>query len=172
MIQKLFKPDRAHQSSSNQTQKSPRIRALILAVFALAVSGLSLLNRPTLAANPLCSQPNVSEEVKRANGCSSDAPELQNVVIGIINGFVGALGLVAVIFIVVGGVNYMTSAGDSGKLQKAKNTILYAVIGLVICVLAFAIVNFVIVNILNNNSGEESGEESRASSSIISSNVL
>ena len=42
----------------------------------------------------------------------------------------------------------MTSAGDAGKVKKAKDTILYGVIGLVIVVLAFAIVNFVIVNIL------------------------
>ena len=58
------------------------------------------------------------------------------------------LGLVAVIVIIIGGINYMTSAGDAGKVKKAKDTILYGVIGLVICVLAFAIVNFVIANII------------------------
>ena len=42
----------------------------------------------------------------------------------------------------------MTSAGDPGKVKKAKDTILYGVIGLVVCVLAFAIVNFVIANII------------------------
>ena len=45
----------------------------------------------------------------------------------------------------------MTSAGDPGKTKKAKDTILYAVIGLIICVLAFAIVNFVIGGIINSN---------------------
>ncbi|MBR2831059.1 hypothetical protein IKE83_01745 [Candidatus Saccharibacteria bacterium] len=69
-------------------------------------------------------------------------------VTGIINGVIAALGIVAVIVIIIGGVNYMTSAGDASKVKKAKDTILYGVIGLVICVLAFAIVNFVIANIL------------------------
>ena len=79
------------------------------------------------------------------NGNGND---LNNAVVGIINGVVGVLGLVAVVIIIIGGVNYMTSSGDAGKVKKAKDTILYGVIGLVICVLAFAIVNFVIANII------------------------
>ena len=62
----------------------------------------------------------------------------------ILNYIIGVLGIIAVIVIIVGGVQYMTSSGDAGKVKKAKDTILYGVIGLVICVLAFAIVNFVI----------------------------
>lgn len=67
-------------------------------------------------------------------------------VVAVINGVIGVLGLVAVVVIIIGGVNYMTSSGDSGKVKKAKDTILYGLIGLVVCVLAFAIVNFVIAN--------------------------
>lgn len=66
----------------------------------------------------------------------------------IIKGVIAVLGLVCVIVIILGGVSYMTSTGDAGKVKKAKDTILYGVIGLVICVLAFAIVNFVLDNIL------------------------
>lgn len=69
-------------------------------------------------------------------------------IINIINAIIGVLGLVAVVIIIVGGIQYMTSTGDAGKVKKAKDTILYGVIGLVICVLAFAIVNFVISNII------------------------
>lgn len=73
---------------------------------------------------------------------------LQTTIIAIINAVVGVLALVCVIVIIIGGVNYMTSSGDAGKVKKAKDTILYGVIGLVVCVLAFAIVNFVITNII------------------------
>ena len=72
-------------------------------------------------------------------------------VTGIINGVIGVLGFVCVVVMIVGGVNYMISAGDTNKVTKAKNTILYGLIGLVICVLAFAIVNFVINNIIAGN---------------------
>lgn len=128
-----------------------------VAIAIAVVFGFLGLSLPATvsAANDICSQPNVPKEVKAANGCAGagNQADISEVVIGIINGVVGSLALVAVIFIVVGGVNYMTSAGDSGKIQKAKNTILYAVIGLVICVLAFAIVNFVIANVIKSNSG-------------------
>lgn len=78
----------------------------------------------------------------------SGPADLTTTIINIINAVIGVLGLVCVIVIIVGGVQYMTSTGEPGKVKKAKDTILYGVIGLVICVLAFAIVNFVIANIL------------------------
>ena len=57
--------------------------------------------------------------------------------------FVGTSGVVALIFVVVGGIGYITSAGDPGKLQKAKSTIMYALIGLVIVALAELLVSFI-----------------------------
>lgn len=78
----------------------------------------------------------------------SEENDLTARVTSIINGVIAVLGFVCVVVMIVGGVNYMISAGDSSKVTKAKNTILYGLIGLVICVLAFAIVNFVIVNII------------------------
>lgn len=56
-----------------------------------------------------------------------------------------AIGVVAVIMIMVGGFKYITSTGESGNINGAKNTILYAIIGLVIVALAQVIVQFVIV---------------------------
>ena len=53
-------------------------------------------------------------------------------------------GAWATLFIVIGAVRYAASAGDQGLINKAKDTILYAVIGLVVSVLAFTIVQFVI----------------------------
>lgn len=81
---------------------------------------------------------------------SNEDSDLDSKVINIINGVIGVLGLVAVVVIIIGGIQYMTSSGDAGKVKKAKDTILYGVIGLVICVLAFAIVNFVIMNIIGS----------------------
>lgn len=71
-------------------------------------------------------------------------------IVAIINAVIGILGLVCVVVMIIGGVNYMTSSGDAGKVKKAKDTILYGLIGLIVCVLAFAIVNFVITNIIDS----------------------
>ena len=73
-----------------------------------------------------------------------------NSVINIVNVVIGVLGVVAVIVIIFGGVQYMTSAGDAGKVKKGKDTILYGIVGLVICILAAAIVNFVITGLTSN----------------------
>lgn len=60
----------------------------------------------------------------------------------VLNWVFGIIGIVAVIMIILGGFVMMTSSGDPGKVKKGKDTILYGVIGLVIALLAFAIVNF------------------------------
>lgn len=54
------------------------------------------------------------------------------------------VGVAAVIMVIVGGLQYVTSGGDSGKVTSAKNMIMYALIGLVIVALAQVIVNFTI----------------------------
>ncbi len=58
------------------------------------------------------------------------------------------LGAAAVIMIVIGGIRYTVSGGDSSAVKGAKDTILYAVIGVVVALLAYAIVNFVIMNVV------------------------
>lgn len=53
------------------------------------------------------------------------------------------IGAIAVIMIIIGGIRYATSAGDQAGLTSAKNTILYAIIGLVVAFMAYAIVRFI-----------------------------
>jgi uncharacterized membrane protein YuzA (DUF378 family) len=53
-------------------------------------------------------------------------------------------GIAAVIVIILSGIKYTTSGGDSGAVASAKNTLLYAIVGLVVVILAFTITQFVI----------------------------
>lgn len=62
----------------------------------------------------------------------------------VINLMLFLIGAVAVIMIIIGGIKYVASNGDQGSVQSAKNTIMYSVVGLVVAILAFAIVNFVV----------------------------
>lgn len=57
------------------------------------------------------------------------------------------IGAVAVIMLIIGGIRYVTSGGDSTAVTAAKNTILYAVVGIVVAIIAYAVVNFVIENL-------------------------
>lgn len=79
------------------------------------------------------------------NGCTatSTCVDTNQMVINLIQWVIGIAGAVAAIFVVYGGIAYITSSGDSGKLQKAKSMILYALIGLAIVALAEVITAFV-----------------------------
>ena len=64
------------------------------------------------------------------------------------------IGAISVIMIIIGGIRYVISGGDSAKVTAAKNTILYAIVGIIVALLAYAIINFVLVNF---SAGEGAG---------------
>ena len=73
--------------------------------------------------------------------------KLNGIIKLVINIFSLVVGVVAVIMIIIGGLKYITSGGDSGNVTGAKNTILYAVIGLVVVALSQFIVRFVLAKV-------------------------
>ncbi len=80
--------------------------------------------------------------VNAIGGSSSD--DLTASISTIINAVIFVIGIVAVIMIILGGISYATSQGDPAKVKKGKDTILYGIIGLIVALLAFAIVGFVL----------------------------
>lgn len=62
-----------------------------------------------------------------------------------------AVGAISVIMVVIGGLRYVISGGNSTNITAAKNTILYAIIGLVISIMAYAMINFVITSLMPGN---------------------
>ena len=138
------------------TKKLFRLLPLIIA----SILGISIFaNTPVFAASNICNNSSVSDEVKAAAGCGGTTGTLDSALTSILNAIILIMGIVAVIFIIIGGVNYITSSGDSNKVKKAKDTILYSVIGLVICALAFVIVNFVIGSILKQGSNNDDEDD-------------
>jgi len=88
-----------------------------------------------------------------ASTAGTGTAKIQTIVTTIVNIFSIVVGIIAVIMIVVGGFKYITSGGDSGNITSAKNTIVYAVIGLVIVALAQFIVKFVLDKVNNTGTG-------------------
>jgi len=64
----------------------------------------------------------------------------------IVNVLLFVIGAISVIMVVIGGLRYVTSGGDANQTKAAKDTILYSVIGLIVAILAYAIINFVVNN--------------------------
>lgn len=77
--------------------------------------------------------------------CAGDASEpFVNKLGDVTNVIIFLVGAFSVLIIALGGLMYVSSTGDAKRVEQAKNTIYYAVAGLVIAILAYAIVNFVI----------------------------
>lgn len=148
----------------------------ITLALAVALSGLIGLSTPTFATQASApsyaadggsggsSNNNTGTSVKCPNGSKREtAPTLAQCnlpeenandalmprVQMIINVVVGVVGVIAVAVIIIGGITFVTSQGDSAKVTKAKNTILYGIVGLIVALLAFAIVNFVLTGIFS-----------------------
>jgi uncharacterized membrane protein YjfL (UPF0719 family) len=117
------------------------IAAGMIALFG--VVGISAFQvAPAYAAcnTPACQ---VNQGTKAA-GADSENANIGDKVKLVINLLLFIIGAVSVIMIILGGLRYVLSNGDSSQVTSAKNTILYAVIGLVVALLAYAIVNFVV----------------------------
>ena len=82
-------------------------------------------------------------EDKTKSGTGMSTKDIPEVIADIIKVVMGILGAVAVLLIVVAGIMYMTSGGDEGRVEKAKNWIIYAIVGLVVAILGYAIVSLV-----------------------------
>ena len=63
------------------------------------------------------------------------------------------VGAVSVIMIIIGGIRYVISGGNSTHVTAAKNTILYAVVGIIVAMLGYAIVNFVLTSFSSGGTG-------------------
>lgn len=86
-----------------------------------------------------------------------EAEQVTNRVENAINVVLSFVGVAAVVVIIIGGIQYITSQGDVAKAARARNVILYGIIGLVICLLAFAIVNLVLTGVFHDPPKPEEG---------------
>lgn len=128
-----------------------KLKSMIVAVVALSFVAVPVVAVPTTALaatsiqNNLCSGTNL--DITGGNttcNAKGSASNFNTLLKNIVNIFSAIVGVIAVIMIIVGGLRYITSGGDSGNVSTAKNTIIYAIVGLVIVALAQLIVHFVL----------------------------
>jgi len=103
--------------------------------------------------NGLCAGSNLefTENPGQCNIANNDATsKINNMVHTVVNLMSAVVGIVAVIMIIVGGFRYITSGGNDTSVTAAKNTILYAIIGLVVVALAQIIVRFTLSKLTNS----------------------
>lgn len=132
-------------------------------LITLATFGLILSFSPSLAYAQ-CPGNTTAQQIKcGANagaGEQGNPKSLDQTIARILNIFSVIIGVVAVIMIMIGGLRYITSGGASDRVAGAKNTILYAVIGLIVVALAQVIVRFVLNTATNTTPPSGSGGSS------------
>jgi hypothetical protein len=99
----------------------------------------------TLLAVPLAASAETQANVGANDAKPEGAPEDLNAQLtNVTNTLLLAIGFVSVVMLIIGGFRYVLSNGNEKSVTGAKDTILYAIVGLVVALLAFAIVNFVL----------------------------
>jgi len=122
-------------------------RLLLLGLtFLVMAASLFVLQLPQTAAalqakNDVCAGVGSTIEEKT---CKSPGPSLDKIFDIVINIFSSIVGIIAVIMIILAGFRYVTSGGDSGNISSAKNTLIYAIVGLAIAAFAQFIAKFVL----------------------------
>lgn len=120
---------------------------LMIASLGLALGLATMFGAPVLAASGSAgsARNDVCNGITAAGGsCNESGEGLSNVIKTVINIISIVAGMAAVIMIIIGGLRYITSGGDSSKVASAKGAIIYAIVGLIIVALAQFIVRFVL----------------------------
>jgi hypothetical protein len=112
----------------------------------MVISLVALFGSALMVPSVVMAQSPADEINKGVDAIDSEegSPELADQIRIVVNILLFILGAIAVVMIIIGGIRYATSNGDSSQIKTAKDTILYAVIGLIVAILAYAIVDWVI----------------------------
>ena len=134
------------------------ILTLIVPLAFLAFTALVFLSAPARAQDvqAICegsggtfvkpTDPKSTDPVKRNGSCTGGTRTIGGTFREVADILIYLVGAISVIMVIVGGLRYTLSGGDSAGVNSAKNTILYAVVGIVIAGAAFGIVQFVTAN--------------------------
>ncbi|MCJ1964747.1 hypothetical protein [Candidatus Nanosynbacter sp. TM7-057] len=120
-----------------------KIFTKILTAGILMIGLLGVFTPAVSAANGIDICSNGNENSVYCKNKSSGETQVNGIIKTIVEVLLTAVGAISIIMIVIGGIMFALSSGDAQKAAKARNTVLYAVVGLAVSLFASAIVNFV-----------------------------
>jgi len=115
-----------------------------IAIMTCAVFGTSVLSTASLSGS---ASAQVSEGINTATTSEMKGKSIdgdKGLIKTVVNVLLWAVGILSVIMIIFSGFRYITSAGDASKTKSAQSTLTYSVVGLIVAIMAYAIVNMVI----------------------------
>ena len=115
-----------------------------IAIMTCAVFGVSVLSTASLSGSVSAQ---VSKGIDTATTSEMKGKSIdgdKGLIKTVVNVLLWAVGVLSVIMIIFSGFRYITSAGDTSKTKSAQSTLIYSVVGLIVAIMAYAIVNMVI----------------------------
>lgn len=140
------------RSSNSFCVNTLRIASCLSIVFVFSIILSAVVFTPSLFAATTSS---IRDGVNAAqgNGVPTDLFGDGGMLTTITNILLFIVGALSVIMIIIGGLRYVTSGGNSTSVTAAKNTILYAIVGLVVSFLAYAAINYVLGSLTGGTGG-------------------
>jgi lysylphosphatidylglycerol synthetase-like protein (DUF2156 family) len=133
-----------------------RLNKLFISKLVVLLGLVVLLSPSTIVVKAQTAQDQILQGIDEAcsgGACADDGGKIDSTVQTVVNILSLVVGAVAVVMIVVGGLKYVSSQGDSSAVSSAKNTVIYAVVGLIIVAMAQIIVAFVVQRSTDTSSG-------------------
>lgn len=127
---------------TNNTGKMCRLAVCALVALTTACTPLAGALLPAHSAYA-----DAASQVKSGLGSVGDADtgsDLPTIVGNVVNVMLFIVGILAVIMIIFSGIRYITAHGDKNQVEGAKNTLIYSIVGLVVAIIAYALVNWVV----------------------------
>jgi len=124
-----------------------KMKLIIASIFTAASLALVPVSANAITVIPQCTGSTTVGTANDSAVCASKNDNIKNIIANVVNILLYIVGVLSVIMLIYGGIRYATSAGNAANVTSAKNTIMYALIGLVIALLAYAIVHFVIIGV-------------------------
>lgn len=124
--------------SKTSLQKGKSFLKQSIIVMTLVAAGLTLFHFVPVFAQA------EGANVELVDKWTGGATDIRTLVLTIVNYILGFLSVIAVIMIIFGGMLYVTAAGKQESIDKGKKIIMYTIIGIVIIMLSFVVVNAVL----------------------------
>lgn len=123
-----------------------RFKGLVIAFGVVVGMGAAMLPVPAGAIDVYqgCSDAQSVTGSSDSIVCKGKTDQASSFVKKLVNVLLYILGAISVVVIIIAGILYTTSTGDAGRIKKAKDALTYAIVGLIVAALAYAIVNFVV----------------------------
>ena len=126
---------------------------VVVASMALVMTGLGVVS--SLPVQAACDPKKgmegaLQDDCSRGPGQAKELDGNQGVITTIINTMLFIVGLLAVIMIIYAGIRFVTAHGDEKQVESARQTIIYSVVGLIVAILAYALVNWVFAQFKTN----------------------